>query len=98
MARVKNFKEELLQRDGHRCIVSGDMDVDHWESLDRPSDIAELSPTEGAHIIPFSYAVCDPKRVCSRIFTKILLLTGLERSLIRCIAHMGDSLALFPWY
>ncbi|KAJ5507299.1 hypothetical protein N7527_009442 [Penicillium freii] len=62
MARVKEFEEGLLQRDGYRCVVTGDMDFERWESLDCPQDIADWGKTEAAYIIPFSYAVWDPKR------------------------------------
>ncbi|KAJ5834840.1 hypothetical protein N7447_000866 [Penicillium robsamsonii] len=37
MPRIKEFKEGLLQRDGYHWVVTGDMDCNHWESLDCPS-------------------------------------------------------------
>lgn len=64
MDRTKEFKKELLQRDGYHCVMTGEMDLNHWEDLNCPQDIKEYALTEGAHIIPFSYAVWDPKRVC----------------------------------
>jgi hypothetical protein len=69
--RAKGFRDGLLQRDGYCCVVTGDMDLGHWESL-------HLAPTEGAHIIPFSYATWDSKLVCSRISIWTDILTGLR--------------------
>jgi hypothetical protein len=89
MARTNEFKEGLLQRDGYRCTVTGDMDFDHWESLNCPQDITDIAPTEGAHIIPFSYAVWDPKRVCSRILIKTGILTSLRT--ISCQTYLAHG-------
>ncbi|KAJ5781365.1 hypothetical protein N7457_006525 [Penicillium paradoxum] len=62
VSRTMEFREGLLQRDGYRCVLTGDMEFSHWESLDCPEDVIDLGKTEGAHIIPFSYAAWDPRR------------------------------------
>ena len=38
------------------------MDTDYWETIGCPDDI-NFGPTEGAHIIPFSYASWDKSSV-----------------------------------
>ncbi|GAB1200955.1 hypothetical protein APSETT444_010336 [Aspergillus pseudonomiae] len=42
--------------------VTGQMDTDYWETIGCPDDIY-FGPTEGAHIIPFSYASWDKSSV-----------------------------------
>lgn len=87
--RTKGFKEGLLRRDGYRCVLTGDMDRDHWKKLGCPNDIKNMGKIEGAHIIPFSYAAWDPQRVCPRIFIKTELLTGSRTTSYRMYRAHG---------
>jgi hypothetical protein len=52
------FRDLCLRRDGNCFIATGQMDTDHWEKIGCPDDIY-FARTEGAHIIPFSYASWD---------------------------------------
>lgn len=56
------FRACLLQRDGYRCVVTGEMDYDHWESIGGP-DNTPSGDIECAHIIPLSYATWDKSSV-----------------------------------
>jgi hypothetical protein len=56
--RDSKFRDRCLQRDSHRCVVTGDMDTDYWEKHDRPEN-TEITRVEAAHIIPFAYASWD---------------------------------------
>ncbi|KAJ5995667.1 hypothetical protein N7481_002644 [Penicillium waksmanii] len=53
--RQINFRNGLLNRDHHRCVVTGDMDVMERERRGDPPEIELFGKVEGAHIIPFSY-------------------------------------------
>ncbi|KAJ5400540.1 hypothetical protein N7465_011029 [Penicillium sp. CMV-2018d] len=57
-ARDPTFRSLCLQRDRNCCVITGQMDTSHWDKLGCPTDI-NFGPTEGAHIIPFSYASWD---------------------------------------
>ncbi|KAB8271513.1 hypothetical protein BDV30DRAFT_240487 [Aspergillus minisclerotigenes] len=52
------FHSLCLRRDSNKCVITGEMDTDYWESIGCPED-TYFAPTEGAHIIPFSYASWD---------------------------------------
>ncbi|KAE8408287.1 hypothetical protein BDV37DRAFT_192651 [Aspergillus pseudonomiae] len=56
--RDPTFRDLCLRRDSNCCVVTGHMDTDYWETIGCPDDI-NFGPTEGAHIIPFSYASWD---------------------------------------
>lgn len=51
--REKRMKLECLERDGHRCVVTGDLD---GESFDGEDETSLIGSTVCAHIIPFSMA------------------------------------------
>ncbi|CAI7643200.1 unnamed protein product [Penicillium viridicatum] len=57
-ARDPTFRSLCLQRDRNCCVITGQMDTSYWEKLGCPTDI-NFGRTEGAHIIPFSYASWD---------------------------------------
>lgn len=52
--RDEDFRDACLQRDGHRCVVSGVMDAGRWGKLDCPAGVMALD-SEAAHIIPYAY-------------------------------------------
>ncbi|KAF5865276.1 hypothetical protein ETB97_004859 [Aspergillus alliaceus] len=52
------FRDLCLRRDHNCCVITSQMDTDYWEKLGCPDDI-NFGPTEGTHIIPFSYASWD---------------------------------------
>ncbi|KAE8135355.1 hypothetical protein BDV38DRAFT_284990 [Aspergillus pseudotamarii] len=56
--RGQDFHHGCLRRDSYKCVITGEMDTKHWESLGCPEGI-DFAPTEGAHIIPFTYASWD---------------------------------------
>ncbi|PGG97677.1 hypothetical protein AJ80_09660 [Polytolypa hystricis UAMH7299] len=39
----------------YRCVTTQEMDIDHWKSLNKPSNVM-CGDLEAAHIIPFAYA------------------------------------------
>lgn len=53
--RVPSFRETCLRRDSYQCVVTKQMDCDHWENLGKPPDV-KYGDLEAAHIIPFAYA------------------------------------------
>lgn len=63
---IRASETDCSKRYGYCCVVTGDMDLGHWESRDylgietTGQDVMDWAPTEGAHIIPFSYATWDP--------------------------------------
>ncbi|KAJ5578155.1 uncharacterized protein N7459_007119 [Penicillium hispanicum] len=57
-SRDPTFGDLCLRRDGNCCVATGQMNTDYWETIGCPDDIY-FGPTEGAHIIPFSYASWD---------------------------------------
>jgi hypothetical protein len=56
--RTEDFRKLCLKRDGYRCVVTGQMDVEHWIESNCPADIPK-GLVEAAHIIPFSYGSWD---------------------------------------
>ncbi|OJJ43568.1 hypothetical protein ASPZODRAFT_28230 [Penicilliopsis zonata CBS 506.65] len=58
--RVERFRKACLERDSQRCVISGVMDIEHWEKIGFPRDI-ESGHVEGAHIIPFSFGSWEGK-------------------------------------
>ncbi|KAF7115979.1 hypothetical protein CNMCM5793_003812 [Aspergillus hiratsukae] len=65
--RDEDFTDACLQRDGHRCVVSGVMDAGRWEKLDCPEDVMALD-LEAAHIIPTPQNVVDIWTILGRYF------------------------------
>jgi hypothetical protein len=62
--RTEDFRKLCLKRDGYRCVVTGQMDVEHWIESNCPADIPK-GLVEAAHIIPFSYGSWDKASVIS---------------------------------
>ena len=60
--RDHQFKDLCLQRDNYRCIATGQMDTGHWDKTGRPDGVLH-APTNGAHVIPLSYASWDNSTV-----------------------------------
>ncbi|EAW11918.1 uncharacterized protein ACLA_006760 [Aspergillus clavatus NRRL 1] len=56
--RDHNFRDMCPRRDDYRCILTGDIDTDHWETLGSPEGVWHMD-VQAAHIIPFSYASWD---------------------------------------
>ncbi|CAG8265346.1 unnamed protein product [Penicillium nalgiovense] len=52
---LKVFSQPLLRRDNHCCVVTSIMNYQYAEEAGLSYDIP-AAPTEGAHIIPYSYA------------------------------------------
>ncbi|KAE8144406.1 hypothetical protein BDV25DRAFT_96108 [Aspergillus avenaceus] len=64
-SREHDFHSRCLQRDSYKCVITGEIDFDYWKrKLGKPDGIA-FSPTEGAHIIPFSYASWENSKTSS---------------------------------
>ncbi|RAL02491.1 HNH endonuclease signature motif containing protein, partial [Aspergillus ibericus CBS 121593] len=53
--RQRSFRNDCLRRDGYRCVISGELDINTWEARGLPTDV-DFGPVEAGHIIPFSYA------------------------------------------
>lgn len=60
--RTSQFKELCLKRDDNRCVITGELDIEYWEELNRPEE-PYFGRTEGAHIIPFCYASWESAEV-----------------------------------
>ncbi|OJD15621.1 hypothetical protein AJ78_04141 [Emergomyces pasteurianus Ep9510] len=56
-SRDSKFRETCLQRDKYKCMVTKEMDINHWGQIDYPSDVL-FGDVEAAHIIPFTSTVC----------------------------------------
>lgn len=56
--RSERFRNKCFQRDSYRCVVTGDMDEEHWKALGSPKEV-DFGPLEAAHIIPLAYASWD---------------------------------------
>ncbi|CDM35412.1 unnamed protein product [Penicillium roqueforti FM164] len=65
--RTSQFKELCLKRDDNRCVITGELDIEYWEELNRPEE-PYFGRTEGAHIIPFCYASWESAEVLYRCF------------------------------
>lgn len=53
--RDASFQTMCFRRDSYRCVVTGQMDTDHWKMLGSPKDIYS-GRIGGTHIIPSVYA------------------------------------------
>ncbi|KAJ9391484.1 hypothetical protein DTO063F5_1094 [Paecilomyces variotii] len=53
--RERQFRDKVLYRDRFRCVVTKDMDFNHWEKVGEPAGIM-YSELEAAHIIPLPLA------------------------------------------
>lgn len=53
--RERQFRDKVLYRDRFRCVVTKDMDYNHWEKVGEPAAIM-YSELEAAHIIPLPLA------------------------------------------
>ncbi|OJJ46525.1 hypothetical protein ASPZODRAFT_132593 [Penicilliopsis zonata CBS 506.65] len=51
----ESFHDLCLKRDGHCCVVTGEMDTNTWIERGSPEGV-DFGPVEVAHIIPLSYA------------------------------------------
>lgn len=56
-SRTALFREMCLRRDDHCCVITQQIDINHWLSLKQPPDVM-YGDGEDAHIIyiPFVYA------------------------------------------
>ncbi|CRG84332.1 hypothetical protein PISL3812_01629 [Talaromyces islandicus] len=60
-SREQSFRDGVLKRDDNRCVITGEMDLSHWEELGSPDD-EDTVLVEAAHIIPFSYGSRENSR------------------------------------
>lgn len=103
--RQTEFREGLLNRDHHRCVVTGAMDRDERDRRGQPTEIRRFGPVEGVHIIPFSYGSWKEQLPAS---TKEI--SKAWEVLLRCfpaiqqvgfgpadINHLSNGMILRPW-
>ncbi|OJJ43065.1 hypothetical protein ASPZODRAFT_19764 [Penicilliopsis zonata CBS 506.65] len=59
----QSFRNLGKLRDGHCCVITGDMDTEEWDRRGRPDDV-DFGPVEVAYIIPFAYTSWEKSTQC----------------------------------
>ncbi|PGH11310.1 hypothetical protein AJ79_04926 [Helicocarpus griseus UAMH5409] len=62
LRRQQRFREDCLQRDGYRCLISGLIDREHFRESGSTEE-EDVAGLDAAHIIPFSYSSFEETEV-----------------------------------